>query len=481
MIERYLGPKVFQRGVQRYIKRHREGNTVAADLWRALSEAAGQNVDAVVRPFIERPGFPLLRIAHKQRAGRSALHFQQERFYARGPKPSAANAARSAQDTAEPAWPLPWVGQLGVGSARAPRAKPLRHLVKKLKDRLPLEIDPAKVRYLYGNAAEGGFFRPLHDPRDLPALFAALPELSVTERLGFVQHQWALVRAGYAQLSEFLPLLAALSDEPEAAVLRTLIGPLEHLLEDLARGLGAHMHAALQGHLRATFGPAFEALGWDGAPDEPDSARLRRSELAQIVAVLADNASQSESAELRFQAYMRDRSALDPNLVAPVLSLAARRADAARLSQLLAASQQDETPQGQRRFRLACADVRDPALAQTVLETCLTPQIPTQDVAFVVARLLRNPHVQALAFEFMQARWGELRERIPAMLVSRLIEATPALRTEACRRQLHKFFSAHPLPTAARALRQADERFRLDAAFRKRATPELRAFLRTLG
>jgi len=477
MIERYLGPKVFQRGVQRYIKRHREGNTVAADLWRALSEAAGENVETVVSPFIERPGFPLLRIARKQRAGRDSLHFQQERFYARGPGGSGARGSAQAAD--EPAWPLPWVGQLGVGSARAPRRKPLRHLVKKLKDRLP--IAQPKLRYIYGNADEGGFFRPLHDPRDLPALFDALPELSVTERLGFVQHQWALVRAGYAQLTEFLPLLAALSDEPEAAVLRTLIGPIEHLLEDLARSLGAQAHAALRGHLLATFGPAFDALGWDGAPDEPDVVRLRRSELAQIVAVLAESESHGEPAEARFQAYMRERSTLDPNLIAPVLSLAARRADASRLSQLLEASQQDKTPQGQRRFRLACADVRAPELAHSVLAACLTPKIPTQDVAFVVARLLRNPHVQEIAFEFMQARWSELRERIPAMLVSRLIEATPALRTEACRRQLHTFFSAHPLPTAARALRQADERFRLDAAFRKRATKDLRAFLRTLS
>ncbi|MEY4581487.1 MAG: hypothetical protein RL701_6190, partial [Pseudomonadota bacterium] len=85
---------------------------------------------------------------------------------------------------------------------------------------------------------------------------------------------------------------------------------------------------------------------------------------------------------------------------------------------------------------------------------------------------------QTQAFEFLQERWSELRERMTPMLMSRVIEATPALRTDAHRRRLKDFFAAHPLPTAARALLQADERFRLDAAFRKRAIPELRAFLR---
>jgi puromycin-sensitive aminopeptidase len=161
-------------------------------------------------------------------------------------------------------------------------------------------------------------------------------------------------------------------------------------------------------------------------------------------------------------------------LIAPVLTLGAREADADRLQRMLVASETDATPQARRRFRLSLADIRDPELARTVLTLCLGPRIPTQDVAFVVARMLYNPAVQVHAWEFVQERWSELRERIPAMLMSRLIDATPALRTEQHRKTLQAFFKKHPLPTAARALRQADERFRLDAAFRKRAAPELK-------
>jgi hypothetical protein len=38
------------------------------------------------------------------------------------------------------------------------------------------------------------------------------------------------------------------------------------------------------------------------------------------------------------------------------------------------------------------------------------------------------------------------------------------------------FFRRHPLPQAKRTLLQALERFDLDAAFRRRAIPELRAW-----
>jgi puromycin-sensitive aminopeptidase len=488
MIERYLGPKVFQRGVRSYIKRHRESNTTASDLWRALSEAAGENVEKVVRPFIEQPGFPVVRISRDSRAGSSSLRLQQERFDARGP-------SQGSEKRAAPAlWPVPWVGRVGrlktdtrkPGGARknADPSDLARHLLRKRSERIPLEH--GQVRYIYGNADEGGFFRPLHDPRELSALVEALPELAVSERLGFVQHQWALVRAGYASLPEFLPLVAALTHEREADVLRALHAPLEHLLYDVARSKSPELAAHFQAFVAETFDPAWSELGWGPArarahqADNDDAgAPLLRAELVQLVGVLAESATAVAEAEARFHEYMARRESLDPNLIAPVLTLAARRADAQRLEQLLLAAETEPTPQARRRFRLAVADVREPVLASSLLLTCLTTRIPTQDVAFVVARLLRNPDVQELAFEFVQERWSELRERIPAMLMSRLIEATPALRTEAHRRQLQQFFSRNPLPTAARALRQANERFRLNAAFRARATRELSTFLRT--
>jgi hypothetical protein len=66
---------------------------------------------------------------------------------------------------------------------------------------------------------------------------------------------------------------------------------------------------------------------------------------------------------------------------------------------------------------------------------------------------------------------------MPTLLIGRFIEATPALQTQAHRRDVQRFFRAHPIPTATRALRQADERFKLDAAFRRRAAPQLRRWL----
>ena len=66
-------------------------------------------------------------------------------------------------------------------------------------------------------------------------------------------------------------------------------------------------------------------------------------------------------------------------------------------------------------------------------------------------------------------------------MLARLVEATPSLREPRYAREVRDFFKAHPLPEAARALRQALEVFRLNAELRKRVTPGLERWLATRG
>ncbi|HMI90482.1 MAG TPA: M1 family metallopeptidase, partial [Polyangiales bacterium] len=116
MLERYLGAARFRRGVRQYMREHRESNARARDLWNALAAHAGGTggagaaradrqgkrgrdaIDGVVRPWIERAGFPLLRVKLSTRGKRPALVLEQTRFRAAGP---AASTSR------ERPWPVP--------------------------------------------------------------------------------------------------------------------------------------------------------------------------------------------------------------------------------------------------------------------------------------------------------------------------------------------------------------------------------------
>ncbi|HEY8492641.1 MAG TPA: M1 family metallopeptidase [Myxococcota bacterium] len=464
MIERYLGPSVFRKGVRAYIRRHREGNAVAADLWRALAEAAGEPVEPIVRAWIEQEGLPVLSIGITRRGGRSAVRLRQERFRAR--------PGRSRRRAADVTWPIPWVGR--VGGARG-RTRLVRALVRGASARV--DLGPGAPRFVYGNADEGGYFRPLHDTSALRALAAHLDALTPVERMGLLDHQWALARAGRAPLGDFLALIERLGAEPEADVLMAARGPLAFLEDRLAPELGARAVERFRDRVARIFGPALTELGWDPAPREPVDTRVRRGVLVGLLGDVAAWPPVLATAAKRFDAYLARRERVDPNLADAVVSLAARTGDALRFEAILEGFEKAATPQERRRFLLALADFRDPRLAQRTFALCLTPRIPTQDVAIVLARLLANPSARAATWTAVKKHWTRLRRRMPPMLASRLVEATPALGAGA-RDDVEAFFRAHPLPAGARALEQALERFELDAAFCRLARRDLARWLR---
>ncbi len=452
MLERYLGPEVFRAGVRVYIRRHRESNAVAADLWQALSEAAGFDVERIVRAWIEQEGFPLVRVRRKERDGKTELHFRQERFSLGG---------RTADQTR---WPIPWIGRVGTKGSRTRTA---RKLITGASGKV--ELESTSPRFVYGNADESGFFRPLHHPDELARLATHIRALSAVERLGLVGHQWAAVRAEKAPLTSFLDLAMAFGSEADPDVLIGLV-PALSFVEDRIAG-DEEIARAFRQKVCDVFGPALRELGLDRAGDD-DLASLRRAALLDIVAQIGGDEEMIRAAAARCDAYLRDPRSLDPNLADGIVHLAARDGDAALFERFSRAAADADTPQARRRMLIAQTSFRDPALIARSLADLLE-NVETQDVAILLARLVQNPAAREATWAFMKKRWKKLRQRMPAMLVTRPIDALPALGTRSHRRDVARFFRENPVPTGARAVRQALERFDLDIALVERAEPEL--------
>jgi len=462
MLERYLGPTQFRRGVRTYIRRHRESNTVAADLWRALSQTSGVDVEPIARSWIEQEGYPVVEHAIVERKDGFHLQLKQERFYQQPPKQPSPGK-----------WAVPWVGR--VGRSRSGGGQLVRHLLTRKRERIFLGKRPP--RFVYGNANEGGFFRAAHGPRELAALGRALASLAAVERMGLVDHQWALVCAGRAPIGAFLDLTADLADERDPDVLAALRQPLAFIAHALIPDAASTADEPFRDWLQERFGPAFSALGWTPARDEPDDVRVRRAALLAIVGGAASSGAVLRKATECCDAYLKDRRSLDANLTEAVVSLAARHGSRSRFRRYLAAAAASDTPQEKRRFLLATADFRDPKIIDATLAMSLTDRVPTQDVIFLLGRLMANPAARERTWSFIKHRWPKLRKRMPSLFASRLIESTPNLLTAAHRRDVARFFRENPVPSGDRALRQALERFDWYQGFRRGAAADLRDWL----
>jgi len=458
MIEHYLGAQAFRDGVRLYVQRHREGNAVARDLWRALAEASGREVERVAQAWIEKPGFPLVSL---HRAGTRKLAVRQQRFFSDPRLPAARRRA---------SWPVPLV----VKHASANGAEVERFLVDKQSQVVQLGTRRAP-EWIYGNASAGGFYRVLHEPKDHEVLLARLTEtLSAVERLALAGDQWALVRANRARVELFLDVVDGLGDETDYDVLDGLGGPLAVIDEQLVAG---SLQADFRAWIARRFGPQLRTLGWSPRRGEDDGRRLRRAAIVRLVGSVAEALEVVDEARLRLDAYLDDRSSLDANLADVVVSLAARAGDEALYERYREIVKQAPTPQERRRFLLSLGSFRELELVGRTLQATLGDAVPTQDVAFLFMRLFANPAAREAAWRFFTRNWKAIRRRIPPLMVSRLVEATPALREPRYAREVARFFRAHPVAEARRSLKQALEIFRLNAELRRRTAPGIERWL----
>lgn len=460
MLERWLGPAAFRKGVRRYIRAHREGNARAADLWRALEAASGKPVEAVAREWIVSPGYPLLHVALGQAGKKSVLALRQERCSA-NPK-----------SKAEGCWPIPVV--LRVQPERG-RAKRHELLMEQPNERVALDFEP---RLLYANADEGGFYRPLHDGPLLDRILERLGTLNADERMGLVGHQWAGFRADRAPLEHFLSLVDVLGDESRPEVLEAATGPLGWLADQAVPTLREPDAEAFRSWVAERFEPALSELGWRTRRGEDDATRVRRQALLRLTGGIAEAPGVLASVEELVEQYLKKPGTLEANLVGTVIELGARSGDKQRYERYLRQLKRARTPQDRTRFEAGLASFRDPALVSRTLELVLGDEIPTQNVVPLLGRVLSNPAGRDACWSFIQSRWTVLSPRISTGLASRLIQALPALQTAERRREVQAFFRANPLPSARRTLRQSLEQFTINAALRRRATPELRSWLR---
>ncbi|HEX2659413.1 MAG TPA: M1 family metallopeptidase, partial [Polyangia bacterium] len=82
MIEGYLGEDRFREGIRLYMRRHREANATADDLWGALGESSGEPILDLANGWIRRTGYPVVSIAlTEDAAGSATLSLKQQRFF----------------------------------------------------------------------------------------------------------------------------------------------------------------------------------------------------------------------------------------------------------------------------------------------------------------------------------------------------------------------------------------------------------------
>ncbi|HEX6203944.1 MAG TPA: M1 family metallopeptidase, partial [Thermoanaerobaculia bacterium] len=399
MVEQWLGPETFRRGIQSYIGEHLHGSATAADLWRALGAAAERDVAAVLAGFLDQPGYPLVTVEIADRE-EGVVVLAQERFRNHG------------VESPGQAWRVPMVLRWSDGAAEHQR----RVLLDAPRTRLDLG---GPIAWLHPDAGAWGYYRWRLPAGDLAALAEAAPEaLSARERIAFLGNAAALLDAGTISGGDYLGLLASFAADPEPEVLSAVLGGLGKVENAFVPDALAGRFAAW---LRATLRPALDRIGMEPSPGEPEAVTLLRPQLLARLGGDGEDREVRAFAAARARAYLADAAAVDPSIAGTVLSLAAIEGDAGLFAAYRARFEADSAPAERDRFLGALGDFQAPQLRERALAYALTGPMRPTEVLTIPRSVGVDDATSDRVFAWLRENYAAVASRMPPDFVPFLV------------------------------------------------------------
>lgn len=444
MLENWLGADTFRDGIRDYMKRHAYSNTTTADLWNALERASGKPVRKFAADWVERPGFPVIKVAARCENGSRRIELTQEHF--------SVDSAPGKQT-----WTVPV--EVAAGGTRASELMRGRTLaVTRPGCDGTLAVDPDSI----------GYFRVEYAPELLADLTAHWRELSADARLKLLSDTWALAGAGRAPLGSYLALVEQARNDTEPAIWNDILGRLEKL-DALAEG--EPLRPALWRFAISVLRPQYEALGWEARRGDSQEVLELRPHMIEMLGRFGDEQVRAE-AQTRFRKFLKKPSSLPPALADPVTAIAGRYADAATHAKLAELARTAQGSEEQGRYLAAMAQAQDPALAERSLQLSLGETL----AATLATRIppMVAEHHRALAWDFVRAHRDELLKRLASYDVNGFFGSVVFGSADARHADELESWAEKNLPPGAKTLtRRTANAIRVNAETKARLLPQL--------
>jgi aminopeptidase N/puromycin-sensitive aminopeptidase len=478
MIESYVSPDVFRRGVNSYLHKFSYSNATAEDFWDAIAQASGRPVDKIMMTFINQPGEPLVSVSTKcvtpppqtvstrTRKGRKSrttvtphpkteVTLTQERFF------SDPNSAPQESDR----WMIPVCFKSSDG-------KPFCQILSQREETVPLTGCSA---WVFTNANAVGYYRTQYNGEAFQKLNAsAMAQLGTAERMSLVDDEAALVRVGKENVAKLLDLVAALNQDFEQEIVGSYIRSLLNTNNYL---VASHDRPAFQSWIRSNFRQMMEKIGWTpSATESSDVGELRLDLLGILAGIGEDPEALRQSASLAEQ-YLKNPDSVNPELARIALTETAHRGDAALFDHYLAAMRQARSPEQFYTMVSAMSGFRDPQLVQRWLQISVSDATRNQDAAVQIATVLRRYEVSQIAWQWIKDHWPEVEKKTTMSSGASIVAATAGFCDAQSRDDVQQFFQEHKVPSTERVLRQVAENVNACISFREHQQKNLTSWL----
>jgi puromycin-sensitive aminopeptidase len=436
MLESYVGPETFRRGVNRYLQEHANGNATSADFWKAEAIVSGKPVDRIMPTFVLQAGVPVVSVRGECRTHYASLQFEQQRFYL---SPESGDS-RPAQQ-----WQIPIC--LKVAKDRGSACE----LITNKKEDVALKACPA---WFFANRDAKGYYRVAYDPLTLMKIAdAAEKELNAPERIALLEDAWAMTHTGRNSVGVFMQLAQTMRSEHDGNVIGLVASHLGYVESSLV-GPEQNKEQAekYRRFMTMQFGLLAQQLGWALRPDDGDEEKALRARLLAILGRASDPQAIAVAKSI-VQKYLKNPDSVEGTIVGPAFHVAAENGDVAFYDQLTEAV--DKT--GCDACLFALAAFRQPTLTERTVGLIDQGKVRQQDFPRFFSALLANPAAQQSAWNYLKEHWEALADKVTTFGGRGAVSALGNFCSAEQRQDVKQFYSAHPVPGAERALQQSLE------------------------
>ena len=459
MFERYLGAEAFRKGVQLYLKEHSWGNATASDLWRALDKSSGTNVSAAMTTFLDQPGVPYLRVVPAD----GGVRVTQSRATPYG--------------VSQPAmkWHVPVT--LKYSDGKAVKSQRVLLTEESMVVKLPGKL-PGKLAWVMPNGEGRGYYAWSVPDEWMAALAEnANGVLIPEERVAYLGNLSLLMTMGEVRGDTYLRALSHFGRDSEPQVVSSTMDGLQTVRAAFVPDSLSSLFAV---YVRRTLSPALERVGYEKKAGEDETVSTMRGELLRWLASRGQDDKVMQYARDAAARYLKDSTSVDPGIADAVVSLAARKGDAAMFDDYTSRLEATDVPAIRRRFLAALGAFEDLALEKRALDYMLSDKVrPTE--TFVIMQGLggRSESTSERMFNWVREHYDQLATRIPPPAL-RFMPMMGSGCSEERLAATKAFFAepAHAVPGVEKTLERVSDNVHTCISLREREGARVTEFMR---
>ncbi|GAM89204.1 hypothetical protein ANO11243_072410 [Dothideomycetidae sp. 11243] len=459
MISKYLGEETFMEGIRRYLKKHAYGNTETGDLWAALADASGKDVEKVMAIWTKNIGFPVVTVTED---GSDNIHVKQNRFL---------RTADVKPKEDKVLYPV-FLGVRSKDGIDEELVLDTREKTFKVKDK-----DFFKL-----NADHSGIYRTSYTPERLAKLGKAAKEglLTVEDRAGMIADAGSLAAAGYQKTSGVLSLLQGFDSETEFVVWDEITARIASLraawiFED------QKVKDALKAFQRDLVSKKCHEIGWEFKSDDGHVLQQFKSLLFSSAAVSGDEKTQEAALDMFKKFREGDESAIHPNLRSGVLAVVLQNGGEAEYEAILDIFRKSNSSDERNTALRALGRAREPALIQRTLKMALSKEVKEQDIYLPLWGLRTHKEGIEALWKWLQENWDTLEVKLPpglGMLGSVVSGCTSSFTSSAQIKDIEHFFKSHSTKGFDQSLAQSFDAIRAKDGWLGRDRDDVQSWLK---